>query len=92
MNPNLAFTKKGFNKIKGYRPDIRFLDDYDIGIRATKELSTHYNSKNVVIFSGRRYRTVMDILFDLKKQLKGMLEYHLTNNTNAIHVPVSGYQ
>ena len=92
MNPNVAFTKKGFNRIDGYRLDLKYLDDYDIGRRAVKTLDSHYNPNNVVIFSARRYSNNTDIVLDLKKMLKSLAEYHLTNRTSEVHVPVSEYK
>lgn len=88
MNPNLAFTKDGFKKIDGYRTDMHFMDDYDIGCRSIKRLRSYFDFNNPVIFSARRYRTLRSYVADIPKSIRGFAQYHLTNRTTDTHIPM----
>jgi hypothetical protein len=88
-NPNLAFTKKGFNKIKGYRLDISFMDDYDIGVRGRTKLSSYFNPENSVIYSGRRLSSVSLLVKDMLKYMGGFVEYRFTNSISEKFIPSS---
>lgn len=87
MNPNLAFTRGGFKKVSGYRTDIHFMDDYDIGCRS-RGLEFYFDHDNPVIFSARRYRTLRSYVFDIPKTLRGFYEYHFTNSTSGNYIPI----
>ena len=88
MNPNLAFTREGFKKIGGYRTDIHFMDDYDIGIRSSQKLPFFYDSGNPVVFSARRYRTLQSYLKDVPKVIRGMFEYHATGSASGHYTAI----
>ena len=87
FNPNLAFTKEGFEKIGRYREDISFMDDYDIGRRGIKNLRYLFDPDNSVIFSGRRYRSSITVITELMKYLKGFFQYHLTDSISEKFIP-----
>lgn len=86
-NPNLAFTKEGFKKIGGYRKDVTFMDEYDIGVRARRTLKFYFDPDNVVIFSGRRFKRLHSQLPELVKYMRSLISYNMTNSIYERFVP-----
>lgn len=83
-NPNFAIKREAFQKIGGYREDLRLLDDYDLGLRARRNLNVHFNHKNRVSLSTRRFPTYLALLIELKKYTRALTQYHLTGSTTVV--------
>jgi len=88
-NPNLAFLRKAFDKIGGYRPGINFMDDYDIGFRASKKIKSYFDKNLVVFFSPRRFKDNR-VFFDVAlKCMRSLVEYHLSDKISEKFVPIN---